>query len=284
MRRAAALLLSLAAFAAACSSSGSVDGSVATSGRMAGGKPRTEVAVLVVTSGVGHRGRGDGRCGCENRGEGRFWGSVRRESGGERGSSYEADTMLAVRHGVHEGYERVVLDLGTGEEPTETVTVRTLMSPWWTPGGGCGPTDRREQRLGRDLEILRGDPGSTTLQQKRNPAGRSRKRPGRDLQGRQGIDRSTVANQLIKRSGVPTSSSPRRSARHLTVFRSPGARCLPNRCELPGRRRLRAGSVRDIDAARAMVEKGAEQLLPHAGESGVRLALEPLHLPSRRSG
>jgi hypothetical protein len=45
------------------------------------------------------------------------------------GSGYEADMMLAVRYGVHEDYERVVLDLGTGEEPAETVPEWTLMSP-----------------------------------------------------------------------------------------------------------------------------------------------------------
>jgi hypothetical protein len=46
-------LLSLAAFAAAYSSSGSVDGSVAISDHPSGGKPRTEVATKAATSGVG---------------------------------------------------------------------------------------------------------------------------------------------------------------------------------------------------------------------------------------
>jgi hypothetical protein len=45
------------------------------------------------------------------------------------GSGYDADTMLAVRYGMQEGYERVVLDLGTGEEPAETVPEWTLMNP-----------------------------------------------------------------------------------------------------------------------------------------------------------
>lgn len=42
---------------------------------------------------------------------------------------------------------------------------------------------------------------------------------------------------------------------------------------------LRAGGThdRDIGAARAMVEKGVEQLIPYAEEGGVKLALEPLH-------
>jgi hypothetical protein len=303
MRRAAALLLSLAPFAAACPSSGSVDGSVATSGHPSGGKSRTEVAVLVAISGVGQTVEAmvGVAARIEEKGGSRVPFVASPEASG--GSSYEAGTMLAVRHGVHEGYERVVLDLGTGEEPTEAVPVWTLTSPkgdsllrvtllsitatgvsggrfgddllkgfyvvraleggmfvdvfarrafpyrvlelsdpaqpvvdfrpsgspsrrrceGWRQhgargaargcldrpfphcqrllsrlrgvdhrrpgglqGGGCGPADRREQRMGRDLEILRGDPGSTTLQQKRDPAGRGRKRPGRDLRRRQG--------------------------------------------------------------------------------------------------
>jgi hypothetical protein len=45
------------------------------------------------------------------------------------GSGYDADTVLAVRYGLHEDYERVVLDLGTGEEPAGTVPQWTLASP-----------------------------------------------------------------------------------------------------------------------------------------------------------
>ena len=45
------------------------------------------------------------------------------------GSGYDADTVLAVRHGIHGGYERVVIDLGTGEEPAETIPQWTLTSP-----------------------------------------------------------------------------------------------------------------------------------------------------------
>jgi sugar phosphate isomerase/epimerase len=42
---------------------------------------------------------------------------------------------------------------------------------------------------------------------------------------------------------------------------------------------LRAGGMldRDVDAARAMVERGVEELVPYAEELGVKLALEPLH-------
>jgi hypothetical protein len=49
------------------------------------------------------------------------------EAGG--GSGYHADTVLGIRYGVHEGYERVVVDLGTGDEPVRTVPRWTLSSP-----------------------------------------------------------------------------------------------------------------------------------------------------------
>ncbi len=45
------------------------------------------------------------------------------------GSGFDADTVLAVRYGEHEGYERVVLDLGAGEEPAGVVPRWTLASP-----------------------------------------------------------------------------------------------------------------------------------------------------------
>ncbi len=44
------------------------------------------------------------------------------------GSGWEADTVLAVRHGTHDGHERVVLDLGTGEEPARKVPEWALES------------------------------------------------------------------------------------------------------------------------------------------------------------
>jgi hypothetical protein len=49
------------------------------------------------------------------------------------GSGYDADTVLAVRYGVHDHYERAVIDLGTGERPAGTV-------PEWalTSSGGDG--------------------------------------------------------------------------------------------------------------------------------------------------
>jgi hypothetical protein len=123
-------LLSLTVFAAACSSSGSKDRSVAASGSPSGGKPGTEVAVSESSAGsgetveatVGVAARIEERGGSSG---GPFVASP--EASG--GSSYDADTMLAVRYGVHEGYERVVLDLGTGDKPAETVPEWTLMSP-----------------------------------------------------------------------------------------------------------------------------------------------------------
>ena len=45
------------------------------------------------------------------------------------GEGFDADTVLAVRYGEHEGYERVVLDLGAGREPAEMVPRWTLASP-----------------------------------------------------------------------------------------------------------------------------------------------------------
>ena len=49
------------------------------------------------------------------------------------GSRRGADTILAVRYGAHEGYERVVVDLGVGDEPAGRVPEWSLMSP---PGDG----------------------------------------------------------------------------------------------------------------------------------------------------
>ena len=52
------------------------------------------------------------------------------ESGG---SGYHADTVLGVRYGVHDDYERAVIDLGTGERPAGPVPEWTLTS---SEGGG----------------------------------------------------------------------------------------------------------------------------------------------------
>ncbi len=45
------------------------------------------------------------------------------------GAGYGADGVLGVRYGIHEGYERVVVDLGTGVEPAWSVPEWTLSSP-----------------------------------------------------------------------------------------------------------------------------------------------------------
>jgi hypothetical protein len=45
------------------------------------------------------------------------------------GAGYGADGIVEVRYGVHEDYERVVIDLGTGEEPAWSVPEWTLSSP-----------------------------------------------------------------------------------------------------------------------------------------------------------
>ena len=45
------------------------------------------------------------------------------------GAGYGADGILGVRYGIHEGYERVVIDLGTGKEPALSVPEWTLSSP-----------------------------------------------------------------------------------------------------------------------------------------------------------
>jgi Immunoglobulin-like domain of bacterial spore germination len=121
---AAFLLLLLTAFVAACSNSGSVERSVAASDPPSGGKPRTEVAASRTTSGAEEMP--EAKVGETSSPSGEPFVANPEASGG---SGYEADTMLEVRYGVHEDYERVVLDLGTGEEPAETVPEWTLMSP-----------------------------------------------------------------------------------------------------------------------------------------------------------
>ena len=117
----APVVLFLAALAA-CSGPDSVDRPVAASEDAAGEGPRTAVAAPEAeeaTVGVtAHAGEKGGSSGVPF--------VTRPEASG--GSSYEADTVLAVRYGAHEGYERVVLDLGTGDEPAASVPEWTLMS------------------------------------------------------------------------------------------------------------------------------------------------------------
>ena len=45
------------------------------------------------------------------------------------GAGLEVDTVLSVRHGVHDGFERVVLDLGAGREPAGSVPRWSLENP-----------------------------------------------------------------------------------------------------------------------------------------------------------
>ena len=133
---------------AACSSPDSVEQSVAASDSPSDEKPRTQATVSEAgetTVGVA-AGAGEGPSG------GPF--VTRAEDSG--GSSYEADTLLAVRYGAHEGYERVVLDLGTGERPAGMVPEWTLMSS--TNGGllrltlpSVSRTDVSDGRLGDAL-------------------------------------------------------------------------------------------------------------------------------------
>jgi Immunoglobulin-like domain of bacterial spore germination len=47
----------------------------------------------------------------------------------EGGAGLEADTLLAVRYGLHRDFERVVIDLGAGEEPAVAVPRWTIDSP-----------------------------------------------------------------------------------------------------------------------------------------------------------
>jgi hypothetical protein len=109
---------------AACSNSGTVEQAVGASDPPSGGKPRSEVATSRTTSGAEEVP--EVKVGETSSPSGEPFVANPEASGG---SDYEADTMLAIRYGVHEDYERVVLDLGTGEEPAGTVPEWTLMSP-----------------------------------------------------------------------------------------------------------------------------------------------------------
>jgi hypothetical protein len=117
----APIVLLLAALTA-CSSADSVDRSGAASedsageeSRTAAAAPKAEEATVGVAAHAGEKGGSSG-----------VPFVTRPEASG--GSSYEADTVLAVRYGAHEGYERVVLDLGTGDEPAASMPEWTLMS------------------------------------------------------------------------------------------------------------------------------------------------------------
>src|SRR5687767_14904583 len=125
-RASAILLLSLlsATLLAGCLNEGQVDRSVEAS------KGGTSGARGVPESTVGaSRVKGD-LAGTVDTASGVPFVGGTEESGG---SGYDADTVLGVRYGDHEYYERAVIDLGTGREPATTVSRWTLTS---TRGGG----------------------------------------------------------------------------------------------------------------------------------------------------
>ena len=107
----------------ACSDSGSADGSVAAPDAASGENPSAEITApgaREATVGMAARtGKTRDPAGAAF--------VARAEASG--GSSYEADTVRAIRYGMHEEYERVVLDLGTGDEPAASVPEWTIMSP-----------------------------------------------------------------------------------------------------------------------------------------------------------
>lgn len=51
------------------------------------------------------------------------------DTAADGGEGYGADGVLAVRHGVHDGYERVVVDFGAGSEPAGKVPEWSLITP-----------------------------------------------------------------------------------------------------------------------------------------------------------
>jgi Immunoglobulin-like domain of bacterial spore germination len=112
----ASILLFVASLAAACSNTRSVEPTVAAS---ASGEESVVSSGPEATVGVAATAG-------ETTGSSGVPFTARTEASG--GSSYKADTILAVRYGAHRGYERVVMDLGTGDEPAEAVPQWTLMN------------------------------------------------------------------------------------------------------------------------------------------------------------
>src|SRR5215207_2585614 len=138
-RRALVRLLSLSFAALAAGCSGSVEESVGATDEPTPGAEEMPEATVGVASTVE-----------EIPGSRDIPFVVRREVSG--GSSYEADTVLAVRHGVHEDYERAVVDLGTGRgarrdgarmEPYEPDRRRPVARDL--------PVDERDPCLGRQV-------------------------------------------------------------------------------------------------------------------------------------
>lgn len=131
LRRASALLLLLSAsLLAGCLDTGQRGSIEAFPGAASGASTRAvsesmSVAGGVPESTVGVAPEGDVAGASEASSGARFVARTAMSGG----SGYDVDTVLAVRYGVHEGYERVVLDLGTGEKPAETIPKWTLASP-----------------------------------------------------------------------------------------------------------------------------------------------------------
>ena len=116
-RRAASLLvlaLSLTALGVGCSG----DGPAGTARADASGEPRVEAAVPAAKPSAPET--------TANRSSPPPFVADPRTDGGE---GFGADTLLAVRYGGHDGYDRLVLDLGVGDEPAGTVPRWTLVSP-----------------------------------------------------------------------------------------------------------------------------------------------------------
>jgi hypothetical protein len=135
VRRTSALLLLwllAAVLCAGCLNAGQTVGSAEASAGAASGSS-TEAARADAT---GAGGVPEATVGVASRIEGDLAGAAEASSGTpfvartetSGGSGYDADTVLAVHFGLHGGYERAVIDLGTGLEPAGTVPEWTLAS------------------------------------------------------------------------------------------------------------------------------------------------------------
>ncbi|HKH10293.1 MAG TPA: Gmad2 immunoglobulin-like domain-containing protein [Rubrobacter sp.] len=127
MRRAVALLLILltAALVGGCSGVGPLGGNIDAS---VGAETRPKVAATPAAEDGRESTVGVASSDTAEKGTGGA-GPFGEEPLSEGGDGFEADTLLAVRHGSHEGFERVVLDLGAGEEPAVAVPRWTLDCP-----------------------------------------------------------------------------------------------------------------------------------------------------------
>jgi Immunoglobulin-like domain of bacterial spore germination len=131
----ALLLLSLltAALLSGCLHAGQADQSAEASGRDVSGGP----AESWEEDTPGTRGLPEAKAGAASEIGGDLAGAAEASSGvpfvaktrASGGSGYDADTVLAVRHGVYGDYERTVIDLGTGWETAADVPDWTLVSP-----------------------------------------------------------------------------------------------------------------------------------------------------------